>query len=297
MNNDTPADAMQLKPCPFCGGEAVSVIGLREHRGYGVRCGVAKCYAAIGCHGETEEQAAQKWNTRTASLAAQVAAERESCALIVEEFAQSIRLDAIHGNADPVEAEEIDKRLAEVASRIRNLTQPFRPAPSLAAQDSWTAKRVAELVEQGDGFWQSCSGCHETNDGAETGNYPFNPVFKTYQGAGCHECGGIGVVWDNTDYREMAEFCLNADCPAPSLAAQDGLVDALRVIAIGEGCMNGIREELSAEALRKIARAALASIEVKSSRQKNVSPSHCFKPWCGLEGKLCIDCASIEVKS
>lgn len=36
------------------------------------------------------------------------------------------------------------------------------------------------------------------------------------------------------------------------------LVEALEVIAVGEGCMNGIREELSASALRNIARRALA---------------------------------------
>lgn len=36
------------------------------------------------------------------------------------------------------------------------------------------------------------------------------------------------------------------------------LVEALEVIAVGEGCMNGIREELPASALRNIARRALA---------------------------------------
>lgn len=36
------------------------------------------------------------------------------------------------------------------------------------------------------------------------------------------------------------------------------LVEALEVIAVGEGCMNGIREELSASALRNIARRVLA---------------------------------------
>ena len=95
---------------------------------------------------------------------------------------------------------------------------------SLAAQDDWTTKRVAELVAEGYGHWRSCTGCHETNEGAETGDYPFNPVFKTYQGGGCGECGRIGVVWDDIDYADYAEFCLNADDDAPSLAAQDGLV-------------------------------------------------------------------------
>ena len=101
---------------------------------------------------------------------------------------------------------------------------------SLAAQDDWTTKRVAELVAEGYGHWRSCTGCHETNEGAETGDYPFNPVFKTYQGGGCGECGGIGVVWDDIDYADYAEFCLNADDDAPSLAAQDDvtLVEELR---------------------------------------------------------------------
>ena len=109
---------------------------------------------------------------------------------------------------------------------------------SLAAQDDWTTKRVAELVAEGDGHWRSCTGCHETNEGAETGDYPFNPVFKTYQGGGCGECGGIGVVWDDIDYADYAEFCLNADDDAPSLAAQDGLAEALDDATIDEIILN-----------------------------------------------------------
>jgi Lar family restriction alleviation protein len=58
------AKKVSLLPCPFCGGEAVAVIGLRQHKGHGVRCGVAKCYASIGCHGETEAEAIAAWNTR-----------------------------------------------------------------------------------------------------------------------------------------------------------------------------------------------------------------------------------------
>lgn len=107
------------------------------------------------------------------------------------------------------------------ARRIEAATAWNTRTTSLAAQDDWTTKRVAELVAEGDGHWRSCTGCHETNEGAETGDYPFNPVFKTYQGGGCGECGGIGVVWDDIDYADYAEFCLNADDDAPSLAAQE----------------------------------------------------------------------------
>jgi len=58
-------------------------------------------------------------------------------------------------------------------------------------------------IEPDDGFWNSCSGCHETNEGAETGFYPYSPDFQCYIGAGCRECGGIGAVWDNADYSDI----------------------------------------------------------------------------------------------
>ena len=126
---------------------------------------------------------------------------------------------------------EVDiEKVAETLAKARTT--------SLAAQDDWTAKRVAELMAEGDGHWRSCTGCHETNEGAETGDYPFNPVFKTYQGGGCGECGGIGVVWDDIDYADYAEFCLNADDDAPSLAAQDGLVEAWDDSTIDEIILN-----------------------------------------------------------
>ncbi|WP_299686654.1 hypothetical protein [uncultured Tateyamaria sp.] len=52
-----------------------------------------------------------------------------------------------------------------------------------------------EGIEADDGFWYSCSGCHSTNQGAETGDYPYSKTFGCYLGAGCSECGGIGAVW------------------------------------------------------------------------------------------------------
>jgi hypothetical protein len=62
-----------------------------------------------------------------------------------------------------------------------------------------SVERVSNESEGG--IWQSCTGCHETVDGQETGHYPYSEIFKCYVGAGCHECGGIGVVWnDYSDY-------------------------------------------------------------------------------------------------
>jgi hypothetical protein len=68
---------------------------------------------------------------------------------------------------------------------------------------------VAEELEQGSGFWRSCSGCHESNEGVPTG--PFSAVFKCHLGGGCRECGGLGAVWDDTDYDDMADFMAQAE--------------------------------------------------------------------------------------
>lgn len=74
-------------------------------------------------------------------------------------------------------------------------------APSLPVELSG----VKEALENGDGFWRSCSGCHETNEGYETGHYAYSNVLKCYLGGGCSECGGIGAVWDGADYGAMAD--------------------------------------------------------------------------------------------
>lgn len=63
---------------------------------------------------------------------------------------------------------------------------------------------VAEQVAEGAGFWRSCSGCHESNEGHPTG--PHSKVFGCALGNGCSECGGVGAVWDDTDYDAMARF-------------------------------------------------------------------------------------------
>lgn len=63
---------------------------------------------------------------------------------------------------------------------------------------------IKERVAEGDGFWRSCSGCYETEDGQNVHEYPQSDVFDCVLGGGCSECGGIGAVWDSTDYDAMA---------------------------------------------------------------------------------------------
>ncbi len=63
---------------------------------------------------------------------------------------------------------------------------------------------VAETIKEGAGFWRSCTGCHELNEGYDTG--PFSKIFECALGNGCDECGGIGAIWDNCDYEDMANY-------------------------------------------------------------------------------------------
>lgn len=68
-------------------------------------------------------------------------------------------------------------------------------------------------IEPDDGFWESCTGCHECNEGVPTGQW--SALFGCYMGGGCSECGGIGVKWDNTDYAKFVDEpvpCPTAGC-------------------------------------------------------------------------------------
>jgi hypothetical protein len=70
-------------------------------------------------------------------------------------------------------------------------------APSKEAGPELTAiqQEVHRVLGEGDGYWTPCSGCHETNEGYETGAFPYSDTFRCYLGGGCTECGGLGAIW------------------------------------------------------------------------------------------------------
>lgn len=78
---------------------------------------------------------------------------------------------------------------------------------------------IAEAVASGKGFWTPCTGCYDTEDGRPTQKYAHSAAFGCEMGCGCSECGGLGVVWDDTDYEEMARFMADNEAapatPAP----------------------------------------------------------------------------------
>jgi hypothetical protein len=86
--------------------------------------------------------------------------------------------------------------------------------------DSKLRGRIAEVVKEAgeDGaaaWWRPCTGCHETEDGHSVGRYHFSRTFKCEAGSGCHECGGLGVIWDYHSARDLADLEQQLSEPEP----------------------------------------------------------------------------------
>ena len=128
--------------------------------------------------------------------------------------------------------------------------------------------RVSEAMEDGRCFWRGCSGCHELNDGAPTGAY--SKALRCHIGVGCFECGGIGAIWDTTDYADMGDWLAKQEeSPAAEKAplytrpqSVKEVVEALRGM-LAHSCVadagGDMKTEEDHEAERR-ARAALASL-------------------------------------
>ncbi|ESY72078.1 hypothetical protein X740_33525 [Mesorhizobium sp. LNHC221B00] len=86
------------------------------------------------------------------------------------------------------------------------------------------AARIKEVMEEGeqDGAacgWRACTGCHETNEGAETGYFPYSKMFGCYVGSGCHECGGLGVVWEYISASHLDDMIRSLNSPQGEASA------------------------------------------------------------------------------
>ncbi len=92
----------------------------------------------------------------------------------------------------------------EIADELEKTATPAQRPVSGADGLPIELRGMAEAIGNGGGFWRSCSGCHELNEGMATG--PFSETLKCHLGVGCSECGGIGAIWDTTDYDAMADF-------------------------------------------------------------------------------------------
>jgi hypothetical protein len=118
----------------------------------------------------------------------------------------------------PIHNARIEKARRESGAWHPLYTRPWSPKNWMPIELSGVAKTIKEGV----GFWRACTGCHELNEGHDTG--PFSKVFECALGNGCDECGGIGAIWDVTDYEDMARTWYD-DAPEQPAAQWVGLTD------------------------------------------------------------------------
>lgn len=105
------------------------------------------------------------------------------------------------------------------------------PTPPAQAELPIELADVGRQIEEGKGIWCSCTGCHDSNEGVPTG--PFSRVFQCHLGLGCSECGGLGAIWDDSDYEGMAAFMASSDSE-PAQPAVPESADSVAPVQLGE---------------------------------------------------------------
>jgi hypothetical protein len=150
-------------------------------------------------------------------------ADRDAAASIMR--AALIRYALSSGDCDDdpvVQAFARHRRTTE--ARIEELAEALSDKPD--ALIDGLADRIKYVFEfNGCGFWRTCSGCYESEDGYPNGIYPHSNVLGCTLGAGCSECGGLGATYDPADYEEMAREMLAEDAltnPEASKPLQEG---------------------------------------------------------------------------
>ena len=157
-----------------------------------------------------------------------------AAAVAEETSPRKLALDILMQVADeaPINGNELAQaRVLMAASRLRAEAPQVSGNPGQVADaQPVELQGVSEAIREGDGFWKTCSGCHESNEGVPTG--PYSRALECHLGNGCGECGGIGAVWDTTDYQAMADqMALSMNASQPSAQAQPvSRVDGLHAI-------------------------------------------------------------------
>lgn len=92
----------------------------------------------------------------------------------------------------------------EIEKLYSNWQSAWAAAQAQGVDTDNIRESVHEQLAEESGYWHTCSGCYEGGEyGGNSHNYPYSETFKCQLGSGCHECGGIGALWDNTDYSDF----------------------------------------------------------------------------------------------
>lgn len=124
--------------------------------------------------------------------------------------------------------ERIMELTAMAAAHLRQAEAEKKRTDELGGLLEMIGSVKEEATGRGRGYWRACTGCHESEMG-QTLLGQHSTLFGSDQGIGCLECGGIGVIWDDTDYDDMADFILRE---AERAATCDVLAERQRQIEV-----------------------------------------------------------------
>ena len=158
----------QLKPCPFCGGDAI----LNDPGGssadcYDITIRCLDCDAEVAClvdqdhntdgGAEAKAEVTQHWNRRTPDLAAAVQAERRACAEMLATTNERIEWFGtdtngvplvVKGERDFVRLSEVHRFIAAEAARIRARGDTAALDAAIKAAEARGMERAAAKIER-----------------------------------------------------------------------------------------------------------------------------------------------------
>ena len=101
----------------------------------------------------------------------------------------------------------LEDRAVQLMREAAGALNAFRQ--SRAPQDP-ALSDVKRVMEESGGAWRACTGGYETVDGYPSGEYPLSPALGCHVGCGCHECGGLGAVWEYWSDEDVALLAAEA---------------------------------------------------------------------------------------
>jgi len=208
-----------------------------------------------GDEGVRERQAVVAWLRHQSDLGANRGIEAETGTTKRAAFGGGSL--ALARAADAIEGAEHRTNDNAALSRIEAPKTDDREAAMLLATVAETVKEVG--LNGDNGCWVSCTGCHESCEGAPTG--PFVSAFGCHLGCGCRECGGIGALWDTADYADMAEW----------MQRHDRTYDNIKAVLVAQGGLPNFQAEALTDAIMDLAEPVAALSE---SRTDAAAASH-----------------------
>jgi hypothetical protein len=139
--------------------------------------------------------------------------------------------------SDEGEAQDMADELSHAYRLGLYAAHPIAADAQNAGREDGLLQCLSERIQEanGEGFWQPCSGCYDSEDGHPRGPYPYSGYLNCHIGSGCPECGGLGAIWHYIDPVALAESHADIDPPASAPSASGAvprelLANALKMI-------------------------------------------------------------------